>query len=71
MRFSGYFSGSVRVDGVAYDHDLAAGEAANVPGAAEADIDPSGPVYRYTVLRGCSPVVSGTAVRADGVKKSR
>ena len=35
MRFSGYCSGSVRADGVAYDHDLAAGEAANAPGAEE------------------------------------
>ena len=35
MRFSACCSGSVRADGVAYDHDLAAGEAANAPGAAE------------------------------------
>jgi hypothetical protein len=31
----------VRADGVAYDHDLAAGEAANAPGAAEAKFTPN------------------------------
>ena len=35
MRFSGYCSVSVRADGVAYDHDLVVGEAANAPGAAD------------------------------------
>jgi uncharacterized protein (DUF2236 family) len=33
-------------------------------------LSPSVPVDRYTVLRGCSPVVSGVGVRADGTKKS-
>jgi hypothetical protein len=31
----------VRVDGVAYDHDLVVGEAANAPGAAEAEVQAS------------------------------
>ena len=33
-------------------------------------LTPNALVYRYTVLGGCSPVVSGTGVRADGAKKS-
>jgi hypothetical protein len=32
--------------------------------------NPSAPVYKYTVLPVCSPVVNRTAVRADGAKQS-
>ena len=34
------------------------------------DVTPSAPVYKYTVLGGCNPVVIGTAVPTDGAKKS-
>jgi len=55
VRFSGYCSGSVRADGVAYDHDLAAGEAANAPGAAE-----------WYVLTRADPPFCSPRLRVDG-----